>query len=122
MDLVRFPIGDPDVDDLCIEDLLDPVAYELIHRLHVEVLGESALHVVDQRELGVALPGLLEQPGVLERHGEAAGEGREQSDVGVAERVLSVDVLQGDHAGRATATTRGTNTDDTAGSPAITGG
>ena len=87
-----------DIDHLRVEDLTESVADEVVHRLHLEVLGEPALHVVDERELGVALAGLLEQPGVLERDAEAAGERREQADVRLAERVLPVDVLERDHA------------------------
>ena len=52
-----------------------------------------------RRELGAALPGLLEQPRVLERDAEAPGDRLEEPDVGVAERVLTVDVLQRHQAG-----------------------
>ena len=89
-----------DVDHLRVEDLMEPVADEVVHRLHLEVLGQAALDVVDQRELGVALPGLLEQPGVLERDAQAPGERRQEPDVGVAERVLAIDVLERDQPGR----------------------
>ena len=93
-------VEDLDIDDLCVEDLLDPVADEVVHRLHLEVLGEPSLHVVDERELGVALSGLLEQPRVLERDAQAPGEGRQEPQVGVVEGVLAVDVLERDHPGR----------------------
>ena len=69
-------VEDADVDDLRVEDLDETIADEVVHRLHLEVLGEAALDVVDERELGVALPCLLEQPGVLERDAEAPREGR----------------------------------------------
>jgi hypothetical protein len=72
------------------------VADQVVHALHLEVLGEAPLDVVDERELGVALTGLLEQPRVLERDAEAAGERREQADVRLAERVLAVEVLERD--------------------------
>ena len=70
MDQARLGIDDRDVDDLGFEDLPDPVADEVVHRLHVEMLGQAPLHVVDERELGVALAGFLEQSGVLERDRE----------------------------------------------------
>ncbi len=70
-------VEDLDIDDLRVEDLLDPVADEVVHRLHIEPFGEPPLHVVDERELGVALPGLLEQPSVLERNAKAPRERRE---------------------------------------------
>ena len=98
-DQTRRLIEHPDVDDLRVEDLLQAIADEVVHRLHLQVLGEAPLDVVDQRELGVALPGLLEQPGVLERDAEAPGERRQEPEVGVVERVLAVDVLQRDHPG-----------------------
>ena len=44
--------------------------------------------------------GLLEQPRVLQRDAEAAGEGRQEPNVGVGERVLPVEVAEQDHAGR----------------------
>ena len=62
-----FTVHQPDVDDLRVEDLPDPIPDEVVHRLHVKALGETTLDVVDQRELGVPLPRLLEQPGVLQR-------------------------------------------------------
>ena len=77
----------------------EALADEVVHRLHLEVLGQATLHVIDERELGVPLSRLLEQPGVLERDAETAGERREQADVSLAERVFSVDVLQRDPAG-----------------------
>ena len=75
----RGPIQDRDVDDLGVEDLLDPVADEVVGRLQPELLREPALYIIDERELGVALARLLEQPRVLERDGQAAGERGQQS-------------------------------------------
>ena len=66
-DLAPGGIEDPDVDDLGVEDLLDPVPDEVVHRLHVEVLGQPLLDVVDERQLGVALSRLLDRPGPAER-------------------------------------------------------
>ena len=99
--IIRCPSSrDADVDDLGVEDLLDPVADQVVHRLHLEVLGETPLHVVDQRELGVPLAGLLEQPSVLERDAQTPGDRGQQTHVALAERMLSVDVLERDHARR----------------------
>ena len=100
MDQAVARIQDADVHDLRVEDLADPLADEVVHRLHLEVLGERPLHVRDDSELGVALLRLLEQPGVLERDAQAPGDRREQADVGLAERVFPVEVLQRDASGR----------------------
>ena len=93
-------VEDLDIDDLRVEDLLDPIADQVIHRLHLEPFGEPPLHVVDERELGVPLSGLLEQTRVLERDAQAPGERHQEPQVGVVEGVLAVDVLERDHAGR----------------------
>ena len=87
-----------DIDGLRVEDLLDPVPHEVIHRLHLEVLGQASLDVVDQRQLGVPLTRLLEQPCILQRDAQTSGEGRQQTDVGLTERMLAVQVLERDHA------------------------
>ena len=91
-------VDDADVDDLCVEDLLDPVADQVVHRLHLELLGETPLDVVDERQLGVPLARLLEQARVLERDAQASGDRRQQPHVGFAERVLPVQVVQRDDA------------------------
>ena len=67
-------VEDADVDDLRVEDLLDLVADDVVDRLQLELAGDRLLHAVDQRELGVPLPGLVHEPRVLERDAEAAGE------------------------------------------------
>ncbi len=89
-----------DIDHLGVEDVTESVPDEVVHRLHLEVLGQAALDVVDERELGVALASLLEQPSVLERDAQAPRERREESHVGVAERVLPIDVLERDQPDR----------------------
>ena len=96
-------VVDADVDDLRVEDLLEPVANEVVDRLLVELAGDRRLHAVDQRELRVALPGLVDEPRVLERDTEAGGERLQELLVGLAERVFAVDVLERDHACRASA-------------------
>ena len=64
-----------------LEDRPDPLADELDDRREVELLGEGAADLVDDRQLGGALIGLgeeplrlVEQPGVLERDAHARGE------------------------------------------------
>ncbi len=100
-------VVEADVDRVGVEDLVDLVAHQLVHRLHVELGGEALLDAVDDRQLGGALVGLgeqplrlVEQPGVLERDTEAAGKSGEQPNVGRAECVRPVDVLQRDVAER----------------------
>ena len=101
--VVRQPGGeveDADVDDLGVEDLLDLVADDVVDRLQLELAGERLLDAVDQRELGVPLPRLVHQPRVLERDAQAARQRLQQLLVGLAERVLPVDVLERDDAAR----------------------
>src|SRR5204862_54223 len=102
-DRARVTIDYPDVDGLRVEDLPDALAHEVVHPLHLEVLGEATLNVVDERQLGVPLPRLFEQAGVLERNAQAPGERREQSDVGLTECTFAVQVLERDPARRLTA-------------------
>ena len=64
-------------------------------------VGEPPLDVVDRaRSSAFALPRLLEQARVLEGDAQAPGERGQQTHVGVAERVLAVEVLERDDAGR----------------------
>ena len=85
-----------------VENLLDPVTDEVVDRLLVELAGDRLLDAVDQRELGVSLPGLVDEASVVERDAEAAGEGDEQPLVCLREGVLPVDVLERDNADRVT--------------------
>ncbi len=84
--------------DLRVEDVADPVADGVVDRLQLEFAGQRFLDAIDQRELGVALPGLIHEARVLERHAQAASQRLEELLVRVAERVCAVDVLQRDHA------------------------
>ncbi len=93
-------VVDPDVDDLGVEHLLEPVADEVVDRLRIELTGDRRLHAVDQRQLGVPLPRLVHQPRVLERHAQTAGKRLEQLLVRLTEGVLPADVLERDHARR----------------------
>ena len=87
-------VVDADVDDLCIEDLLDLVADDVVDRLHLELAGERRLHAVDQCQLSVALPRLVYQAGVFECDAETAGKRVEKLPIGLAERMLPIDVLE----------------------------
>ena len=87
-------VVDRDVDDLCVEDLLDLLADEVVDRLQLELTGDRLLHAVDQRQLGVALPGLVHQAGIFKRDAKAPGQRVEQLPVGLAERMLPIDVLE----------------------------
>ena len=117
-------VVDADVDDLGVEDLLDLVADEVVHRLHVELCGEALLDAVDDRQLGGALVGLgqqalrlVEQPRVLEGDAQARCERRQQAHVGFAERVLAVEVLEQEDARTSPPTISGTNRIDLAARP-----
>ncbi len=97
---VRRALVCADVDGLRVEDLLDLVADRVVDRLLVELTRDRLLHAVDQRQLRVPLPRLVHQPRVLQRHAQTAGQRLQQLPVRLAERVLAIDVLQRDHAGR----------------------
>ena len=80
-------VEDRDGDDLGVEDLLDLVADDVVDRLHLELAGERLLDAVDQRELGVPLPRLLDRARARERRADVLADEREQVLVllGVAE-------------------------------------
>ena len=87
-DDLSFRVVDGDVDDLRVEDVADLVADQLVHAAHLELLGQSLLDAVDDRELGSALVGLgeqalrlVEQSSVLECHAEARGERGEEPKI-----------------------------------------
>ena len=86
------------VDDLRIEDVAQLLANEVVDRLLLELARDRLLHTVDQREFGVPLARLVDEPSVLEGDAEAAGERHQQALVGVGEHMLAVDVLQRDDA------------------------
>ena len=101
----RVAVVDGDIDDLGVEDVARPLPHQLVHRLHIELGGEALLHAVHDRQLCGAAIGLgqqalrlVEQAGVLEGHAQAGGEGAEQPDVLLAERVFAVEVLERDDA------------------------
>ena len=99
VDHVGRGVVEGDVDEVGVEDLTELVAEPLDQRVELELLGERLSDVVHDRELGRPLAGLLEQPGVLEPHVQAPGERGEQPDVGLAERVFAIEVVERDDAG-----------------------
>ena len=60
-------VVDRDAHDLGVEDLLELVADEVVDRLRIELAGDRRLHAVDQRELRVSPPGLVDELCVVER-------------------------------------------------------
>ena len=96
---LRFRVVDADAYVCLVEDLADLVADRVVDALDVELGGERLLHAVDDRELGGALLGLLEQalrlveqPRVFQRDAHAVGQRLQQPHVGVAEGVLALHV------------------------------
>ena len=94
----RLVVG-RDADCLRVVHLLDLVADHLVDRLRVELGGDRGLHAVDQGELCVPPPRLVDQPGVLQRHAETGGERRQESLIRAAEGMRAVQVLERDHTG-----------------------
>ena len=82
-----FHIEYSDIDDLSVENLLDLVADELVHPLHVDLLGKTALNTVDHRQLCGALVGLDEPfrlgdgPRATERRRDVLADERQQVDI-----------------------------------------
>ena len=92
-----------DVHDLRVEDLLDLVAHDVVDRQQLELAGERLLDAVDQAELSIALAGLVDEARVVECDAEAPGKRAEELHVGVAERVLPVEILERDRSAAAAA-------------------
>ena len=83
------------------------VADDVDDRLKIELGGKSLLDRIDDRELGIALLGfleqalrLVEQSRVLQRHAHAGGHGAEQPRIGLVECAFALVVLDGDAAER----------------------
>ena len=81
------------------------IAHQVDDALEIQRSGHPLLDAVDDRELGVALLGLLqqplrlaEQPRTLQRHAHAGRHRAEQPDFRRAERVLALEVLDVDRA------------------------
>ena len=90
----RLAIHDRDVHHLGVEDLLDLVADEVVHPLHVELRREARLDAVDDRQLGVALAGLLDGADAAQGGRDVLADEREQVHVGLrvaVDRVVALD-------------------------------
>ena len=90
-DKVSRDVVDGDVHGLRIEDLVDLLADQVVHRLHVELGGKALLDAVDDCQLSCPLISLgqepfrlVEQSRVLESDAHARRQGREQPLVGLA--------------------------------------
>ena len=100
LDLPGGLVVQGDVGDVGVEGLAHLLADELDQRVEVELRRERLADAVHRRQLADALARLLHEPRVLERDGEAARQRRQEPLVVLVERVLAVDVLERDHAGR----------------------
>ena len=108
-----------------VEHVPDPVADEVVHRLDVELRGEAPAgrSLMIASSACVAARRLVEQPGVLEGDAQAGRERRQQPDVGLAEGVLAVEVLERDDAvGPSPPTISGTKSTTSAARPGATTG
>ena len=128
-DQVRSWVEDGDRQLARAQDLADPVADGVDDRLEVELHRQGGADLVDDRQLGVALLGfaeealrLVEQADVLERDAQARGDARQEPDVRLAERVLSLQVLDEEDPADVPAPMIGTKRADFASSPVTTAG
>jgi hypothetical protein len=71
-------VVDGDVDDLCVEDLLELVADDVVDRLRIELARDRLLDAVDECQLGVALPRLLDRTGPGESRADVLADERQQ--------------------------------------------
>ena len=79
-------VVDGDVDDLSVEDVPQLVADAVVEGLHVELAGDDRLDAVDDRELGIAPPGLLDRACARERCADVLPDEGEQRLVPLAVR------------------------------------
>ena len=100
-------VEDADVEHLRVEQLAQPVADEIAHRLDVDLGREALLDRRDDRQLGGSLIGLaqqaarlVEQASVLQGDREARRDRPQDADVRLGERMLPVEVLERDDARR----------------------
>ena len=89
VDAVVCGVVQANVNYLGIEDLVQLVAHELVHLLHVELLRQALLDAVDDRQLSGALVGFLEQ--VLRLRDRASATERRRDML--ADEVEQLDVL-----------------------------
>ncbi len=90
-----------------VEDLTDFVTHCLIDSLKIELGSQGSLYAVDDRQLGIALFGLLEQAlglveetGIFQGHAHRVGQGLQQAYIRFAEGVFTFHILQIDQAAR----------------------
>ena len=81
---------------VAVEQGLRPVRDQLQHDRELQGRRHLATDVGERGHLVAAAPRLAVEAGGLERHGEARGDGRQQRDVALVERVLAVEVLERD--------------------------
>ncbi len=93
------------VRDVGLERLTDALADELDQGVELEPCRERLADAVHGGQLGHALARLVDEPCVVERDAEAAGQRRQEPLVVLVEGMRAVDVLERDDA-------RGTPTDD----------
>ena len=93
-----------------LEDLADPLADELDDRLEVELLGKRRPDLVDDRQLGVALPRLLDRAGARQGGGHVRRDEGQELQVLRAVRPVRPVALRHEGADRAAAGTRGAPT------------
>ena len=75
------------IRDVGLERLPHALADELDQRVEIELRRERLPDAVHRRQLGHALPGLVDEPSVVERDAEAAGQRRQQPLVVLGEGV-----------------------------------
>src|ERR1700694_5335960 len=87
---IGFRIEQTYPDYIGSEYFTDLVADQIVDGLHLQFRRQTFLHAVDDRELGVALLGLLQQalrlveePRVLEGRAQRRGDRREQAQLGL---------------------------------------
>src|SRR6185436_18387402 len=98
LDLLARGVEQRDVDEIRLERPPDLLADELEQVVELELGRQRVADLVDRRQLGEALAGLIDEADVLEGDTEARGKRPEQLDIAFRERVLAVDVLEGDDA------------------------
>ena len=76
-----------------LEHLAQLVAHQVDDGLEVQLGGQALLDAVDDLQLGHAFLLGLEEPGVLQGGAQGGGDGGEQAQLGLAEGVLALKVL-----------------------------
>ena len=98
VDLPGGLVEQRDVGDVGLEGLADALADELDQGVELELCRERLADAVHGGQLGHALARLVDEPRVVERDAEAAGQRRQEPLVVLVEGVRAVEVLEGDDA------------------------